>query len=275
MGIFTKNESSVKIQKKINALRGQLNTVEIQVSAKEAEIEKAVSTGSVPDKLFTEAGNLKARADAVRTVLSKIEIEHATALEREEHERKTAEFDQFGRLVEKNIAGLESSLADISDAAAAFLEKETAFNVQYRQLFEIPSPAGLDFRLLPNMDIGFVVQALATRPPVNTAARAVASASAAVAANLLSIRQTMRSRLAQVRNALEIKAAPPVVEPTVPMAPKKRVQIIDGMPKDLYLQRKKEDRAKRKAKETERDVSVRTMVAERDAALDAAGQRHF
>ena len=274
MSIFKKDSSS-RIGKKVADFKAQLLRVEGQLHAQEEKIEAAVAAGNDPDKLFIEAGVIRGNIESRRTILERVEMEYNDAAAVEERAAKTAELDRFGKVVEKGIAGIEKSLEDFVLTAEGFLIKENKLNNELNQLFSIPGPAGINFAMLPHFDIGFITQGPTVRLPMNTPTRAIATAEAEAKSNLSSIRSVMRGRIDKARNALEIKAAPPVVEPTVPMAPKKQLQIIDGMPKDLYLQRKKEDRAKRKAKETERDASVRTAVAAMDERADVADRRHF
>ena len=247
--IFQKTITSAKILRKIESVQAQLRGIEKQVASKGAQIEKAVADGEIPDKLFTEAANFKIKQDIAKGVLSKMQAEYEAAQTREEHAVKMAELDRFQKLVEKSIAGLESKLEEFVEAAEDLLKKEGAFRKQYSQLFSIPGPAGIDFRSLPRFDSGFISQAITYKLPMNTPERALATAEAEAASNLAAIQNAMRGRIAQARGALDAEAAPDAAEPSVTEAPTKRIQIIDGMPKDLYLQRKREARAKRKANE--------------------------
>ncbi len=164
MSIFSKKEASSKIAKKISDLQAQLSTMEAQVSSKETEVEKAIDSGGNTDKLFEQISQLQGNVAARRLILTKMETELGAALAQEDQAVRLAELDQFGKLVEKNISGLERSLADILDAAEVFLDKEGAFRRQYSQFFAIPGPAGINFAILPRYDVGFIAQALTIKP---------------------------------------------------------------------------------------------------------------
>ncbi len=277
MGIFTKKDSSLGIGKKITGLQAQLKSVEAQLSEKETEIEVAIVGHKDTDKLFELTGVLRGNIESRRIILGRVEAEYSDAVDREEHERKTAEFDQFGKLVEKNIEALENTLRDFVAGAKALLEKEGAFRRQYSQFFAIPGPAGINFAILPRYDIGFIAQALTIKPPINTPERAITTATMEAKSNLSSIRQTMRSRLDRARGALETEAetAPPSPEPIEIEAPKRPV---DGG-KLLYRQQRRAGierlKAARDEKATGRDEDVRQAVGDMDAAADAADRRGF
>ncbi len=247
MSIFQKSVPSVKISKKIDNLQAQLRGIENQGASKGIQIEKAVAEGEIPDKLFTEAANLKIKEDVAKGVLSKMQGEYEAAQTREERKVKAAELDQFQKAVDKGIAGLEKNLEEFVEAAEGLVAKEGAFRKQYAQLFTIPGPAGVDFRLLPHFDAGFITVATTYKLPINTPERALATAGAEAMSNLRAIRNVMSGRIATARNAWETEA-PPVAEPSA-TAPKERVKIIDGQPVDVYLQHKRDARAKRKANE--------------------------
>ncbi len=277
MTIFSKKEASSKIAKKISDLQAQLSTMEAQVSSKETEIEKAVSVGSVPDRLFAEAGNLKAKADTARAVLSKIEIEHATALEREDQTVRLAELARFEGLLKKGFSSLDSKFKDFVAAGKELLEKEALLGSEYRKLFAISAPPGVDFGGLLPVDFARIIWAMTTKSPVNTPERAIFTAERELASHLASNRGGLFARVAAARDAIQedqTPAPPELIEAEVLRKP-----VIDGG-KELYHRQRKEAIERLKASrsagaEVVRDEEVRDEVAAMDEQADSAGRGHF
>ncbi len=269
MSIFQKTVPSVKISKKIDNLQSQLQAIEEQAASKNTQIEKAISEGEVSDKSFAELANIKVKGDAVRGVLAKMQSEYNAAQAREARDAKAAELDRFEEFLEKNIASLGSNLAGFGTAAKGLLEKKEALDDEYRRLFAIAAPAGINFSMFPRFDTGFITVALTYQLPMNTPRRALATAEAEATSNLTTIRNGMLGGVAQARGALDVEVAPPVAEPIVAAAPKRKVD--GGL--ELYHRDRKAGierlKASRDVEESSRDAEVRDEVAERDAEDDA------
>ncbi len=273
MSIPKKSDSSSRIGKKVADLKQQLSNAEAQLQEKESKIESTVAADGNADKLFDQAGILRGNIESRRAILERVQAEYSVAVAREAREAKTAELDRFEKLLEKDMAGLETSLKDFTDAVEGLVEKEGAFEKQYSQLFSIPGPAGVNFRLLPNVDIGFITQAISVRLPANTPDRAIATANGVALSNLRSIRITMSRHIVQARGALDEEAAStpvlPPSEPSVTATAKKKV--VDGG-KELWRRQRKEALERQKSKgETDRDKEVRAEVEEMDREADRRG----
>ncbi len=274
MSIFQKTVPSVKVSKKIDNLQAQLRGIENQVASKGIQIEKAVVGGEIPDKLFTEAANLKIKEDVAKGVLSKMQAEYEAAQTREEHAVKTAELDRFERIFEKKFATLKSNLKDFVEAGKSLLEREDAIGAQYRELFAIPVPRGITATGLLPVDFARIIHSLTIKIPIDFPAHAIATAERETTSLLSSNGNDTLARIAMARRVLneEAEAPAPDPEPVAVEAPKKPP--VDGG-KLLYREQRREGIARlkvaRDAKETSQDESVRAAVAEMDQEADSGG----
>ena len=186
-----------------------------------------------------------------------------------------AEHLRFEKLLEKNIASLGNNLEGFVTAAKGLLEKKEALDDEYRRLFAIAAPAGVNFSMFPRFDTGFITVALTYQLPMNTPRRALATATAEAVSNLTTIRNGMLGAVAYAKDALDVETAVPVAEPITTVTPKKPP--VDGG-KLLYRQQRREGiarlKAARDAKGTRQDESTRAAVAERDADDDTRS-RHY
>jgi len=205
MSIFSK-ETSEKIGKKIKGIQSQLDTAEAQVSSKESEIEKAVSAGSVPDKLFAEAGNLKARADAIRTVLSKMQAEYEAAKAREDRAVRLKGLDDFDKLQHGKFRVLKADFDGLIEIAENFVGKRKIFDEALAELIAIDCPDGVSINRLtdrlPAVDLGFLSNALSVRPHVDSVTHALDVAVRNQSSNLESIGACLRNKIAEARAAI-------------------------------------------------------------------------
>ncbi len=273
MGIFKNKGTSEAIQKGVAKLKGQLKNMEGQLGPKEDKIEAAMIAGDDVSKLFDECGTLRGSIESRKVILARMEQEYARALQREGAAVKRAELSRFEKALEKDVADLENLLEVFATAAIDLVRMEGDFEQQYRELLQIPGPAGVDFGMLPRPDSGFILNAISVRLPANSPRTAIEGAKRDAMSNLHSIRATMQNRVAKARSTLDVVTAPAVAEPITPVAPKK--QVVNGG-KELYHEQRQEALKKLKAKgETKSDVETRDAVAEMDREADAGRKRQY